>query len=262
MGWLRQMVGLPPRVRRRGAGHRLHRDVHGAALRARADERALAERRGPPGRRRSARRLCLRPGAQLDREGGAARGVRQGPPPARRPPTTLMRSGSTSSSARSRTTSRRACARARSSPRPARPPPPRSTRSPASAALRASAPAVAARRRRARRDRDGAPGVPLDVGGRRACRLAWCSTRTSGWAIGFDFSAYFVRDPQHLVRVMSTNPSYLRTAHDARGEQLPRLGHPARPPLPRAQGLVPPRRRGRRGRCRRASAATRRTPSG
>jgi aromatic-L-amino-acid decarboxylase len=33
--------------------------------------------------------------------------------------------------------------------------------------------------------------------------------------IGFDFSAYFVRDPQHLVRVMSTNPSYLRTAHDA-----------------------------------------------
>ena len=31
---------------------------------------------------------------------------------------------------------------------------------------------------------------------------------------GFDLSAYFVRDPQHLVRVMSTNPSYLRTAHD------------------------------------------------
>jgi aromatic-L-amino-acid decarboxylase len=34
--------------------------------------------------------------------------------------------------------------------------------------------------------------------------------------IGFDFSAYFVRDPDHLVRVMSTNPSYLRTAHDGR----------------------------------------------
>jgi aromatic-L-amino-acid decarboxylase len=33
--------------------------------------------------------------------------------------------------------------------------------------------------------------------------------------IGFDFSAYFVRDPQHLVRVMSTNPSYLRTSRDA-----------------------------------------------
>ena len=32
--------------------------------------------------------------------------------------------------------------------------------------------------------------------------------------VGFDCSAYFVRDPQHLVRVMSTNPSYLRTAQD------------------------------------------------
>jgi aromatic-L-amino-acid decarboxylase len=32
--------------------------------------------------------------------------------------------------------------------------------------------------------------------------------------IGFDFSAFFVRDAQQLVRVMSTNPSYLRTAHD------------------------------------------------
>jgi glutamate/tyrosine decarboxylase-like PLP-dependent enzyme len=31
---------------------------------------------------------------------------------------------------------------------------------------------------------------------------------------GFDCSAYYVRDPQHLVRVMSTNPSYLRTAHE------------------------------------------------
>jgi aromatic-L-amino-acid decarboxylase len=34
--------------------------------------------------------------------------------------------------------------------------------------------------------------------------------------MGFDLSAYFVRDPQHLVRVMSTNPSYLRTAQDGR----------------------------------------------
>jgi aromatic-L-amino-acid/L-tryptophan decarboxylase len=34
--------------------------------------------------------------------------------------------------------------------------------------------------------------------------------------IGFDFSAFFVRDPEHLVRVMSTNPSYLATQHDGR----------------------------------------------
>ncbi len=33
--------------------------------------------------------------------------------------------------------------------------------------------------------------------------------------VGFDLSAYYVRDPAHLIRVMSTNPSYLKTAHDA-----------------------------------------------
>jgi len=32
---------------------------------------------------------------------------------------------------------------------------------------------------------------------------------------GFDLSAYFVKDPQHLIRVMGTNPSYLRTSRDA-----------------------------------------------
>lgn len=31
----------------------------------------------------------------------------------------------------------------------------------------------------------------------------------------FDTSLYFVRDPQHLIRVMSTNPSYLQTAADS-----------------------------------------------
>ncbi len=31
---------------------------------------------------------------------------------------------------------------------------------------------------------------------------------------GFDLSAYYVKDPQHLIRVMGTNPSYLRTAQD------------------------------------------------
>src|SRR6185437_10810219 len=30
----------------------------------------------------------------------------------------------------------------------------------------------------------------------------------------FDCSLYFVRDPEHLVRVMSTNPSYLQSAAD------------------------------------------------
>ena len=31
---------------------------------------------------------------------------------------------------------------------------------------------------------------------------------------GFDLSAYYCRDPQHLIRVMGTNPTYLRTAQD------------------------------------------------
>jgi aromatic-L-amino-acid decarboxylase len=33
--------------------------------------------------------------------------------------------------------------------------------------------------------------------------------------VAFDCSVYLVRDPQHLVRVMSTNPSYLQTPVDA-----------------------------------------------
>jgi aromatic-L-amino-acid decarboxylase len=32
--------------------------------------------------------------------------------------------------------------------------------------------------------------------------------------VGFDFSAYYCRDPQHLIRVMGTNPAILRTAQD------------------------------------------------
>ena len=43
---------------------------------------------------------------------------------------------------------------------------------------------------------------------------------------GFDLSAYFVRDPEHLIRVMSTNPSYLRTAHDAEVKNLRDWGIP------------------------------------
>jgi aromatic-L-amino-acid decarboxylase len=32
--------------------------------------------------------------------------------------------------------------------------------------------------------------------------------------VGVDYCAYYVRDAQHLIRVMSTNPSYLLTAQD------------------------------------------------
>lgn len=42
----------------------------------------------------------------------------------------------------------------------------------------------------------------------------------------FDCALYYVRDPQHLVRVMSTNPSYLRTAADAEVKNLRDWGIP------------------------------------
>ncbi len=41
-----------------------------------------------------------------------------------------------------------------------------------------------------------------------------------------DCSVYYVRDPQHLVRVMSTNPSYLRTAMDERATNYRDWGIP------------------------------------
>jgi aromatic-L-amino-acid decarboxylase len=44
--------------------------------------------------------------------------------------------------------------------------------------------------------------------------------------VAFDCSLYYVRDPQHLVRVMSTNPSYLRTAADAEVKNLRDWGIP------------------------------------
>jgi aromatic-L-amino-acid decarboxylase len=42
----------------------------------------------------------------------------------------------------------------------------------------------------------------------------------------FDCSVYFVRDPEHLVRVMSTNPSYLRTAADTQVKNFRDWGIP------------------------------------
>lgn len=42
----------------------------------------------------------------------------------------------------------------------------------------------------------------------------------------FDCSVYFVRDPEHLIRVMSTNPSYLQSASDGRVKNLRDWGVP------------------------------------
>ena len=44
--------------------------------------------------------------------------------------------------------------------------------------------------------------------------------------VAFDCSLYYVRDPQHLVRVMSTNPSYLQSSVDAQVKNLRDWGIP------------------------------------
>jgi aromatic-L-amino-acid/L-tryptophan decarboxylase len=46
----------------------------------------------------------------------------------------------------------------------------------------------------------------------RADSLVWNPHKWMG--VGFDCTAYYCRDPQHLIRVMGTDPAYLRTAQD------------------------------------------------
>ena len=57
------------------------------------------------------------------------------------------------------------------------------------------------------------------------CRVHWTGVERADSLVfnphkwmgaGFDFSAYYVRDPQHLIRVMSANPSYLQTEQDGK----------------------------------------------
>jgi aromatic-L-amino-acid decarboxylase len=44
--------------------------------------------------------------------------------------------------------------------------------------------------------------------------------------VAFDCSLYYVRDPEHLIRVMSTSPSYLRSAADDKVKNLRDWGLP------------------------------------
>src|SRR5262249_25680230 len=57
------------------------------------------------------------------------------------------------------------------------------------------------------------------------CRWMWAGVEAADSLVinahkwlgaAFDASLYYVRDPEHLVRVMSTNPSYLQSAADGR----------------------------------------------
>lgn len=67
------------------------------------------------------------------------------------------------------------------------------------------------------------------------CRWMWDGiegadslvVNTHKWlGVPFDCSLYFVRDPDHLVRVMSTNPSYLRSPADGQVKNLRDWGIP------------------------------------
>jgi aromatic-L-amino-acid decarboxylase len=67
------------------------------------------------------------------------------------------------------------------------------------------------------------------------CRVMWRGVEAADSIVinphkwlgaSFDCSVYFVRDPEHLVRVMSTNPSYLRTAADAQVKNFRDWGIP------------------------------------
>lgn len=67
------------------------------------------------------------------------------------------------------------------------------------------------------------------------CRPMWAGVEQADsvvfnpykWlCVPFDCSMYFVRDSEHLIRVMSTNPSYLQTSHDHTGANLRDWGLP------------------------------------
>jgi aromatic-L-amino-acid/L-tryptophan decarboxylase len=67
------------------------------------------------------------------------------------------------------------------------------------------------------------------------CRMLWDGVEAADSLVinphkwlgaSFDCSTYFVRDPQHLIRVMSTNPSYLRSAADSQVKNFRDWGIP------------------------------------
>jgi aromatic-L-amino-acid decarboxylase len=67
------------------------------------------------------------------------------------------------------------------------------------------------------------------------CRFLWEGVESADslvvnahkWlGVPFDCSLYYVRDPEHLVRVMSTNPSYLQSAFDSEVKNLRDWGIP------------------------------------
>ncbi len=104
--------------------------------------------------------------------------------------------------------------------------PARSSRRPGTTTTTAIDPIDGDRRHRAAGTASGCTSTRPWPARRWSCRSAGgCGTASNGadsivvnphkWlGAAFDCSVYFVRDPDELVRVMSTNPSYLQTAAD------------------------------------------------
>ena len=106
------------------------------------------------------------------------------------------------------------------------------------------------------------PECRVDVATASSARTRLSSTRTSGWASRSTARVYYVRDAR-ASRARDVHQSELSAVGGRRpGEELSRLGHPARPPFPRAEAVVPDPRTRRDARCRRGCGATSPTRSG
>ena len=211
--WLRRWSGSPT-LERRHPGHRLDQHAGRPALR-RANARPTTGRRAAACRR-SPRRWSSTPRRtpQLGRQGGAPGRLRpRQPSPGRdrRPttpcaPTRWRRADRAATRRAARALRRRRDRRhdATDRHRPDR----RDRRG------RRAPRAVAARRRGDGRLGDDPAGVPLDVATASRAPTRWCSTRTMAGRRARLLALLRRATREHLVRVMSTNPSYLQSAAD------------------------------------------------
>ena len=214
MDWLRQMVGLPGSFS--GVIHDIgqHRDVLRAALRPRAHHAGSPRTRA--GCRRRPRRSSSTPPTRPTARSRRPPCWRASAPTtcacSPRTTTHAMRAGPARCGRRAKTVRPAACPAPWWRPSAPRPPPP-STR--------------CGRWPRWPGAKDSWLHVDAALAGSAMvcpeCRWMWDGIEAADSLVfnphkwlgaGFDLSAYYVRDPQHLVRVMSTDPSYLRTAQD------------------------------------------------
>ena len=224
--WMRELTGLPPALARRHPGHGVHRSLvamlaarerssgySGAAGGLQAQDAPLVVYASPHAHSSIAKAVAL-----AGFGAGNLRLVDVDPVTYAMRPDALAQ-GLDADSAR------RPASRRRWSSRSAPPAPPRSTRSPTSSPI--------ARRFGAWVHVDAAmagsalllPEMRHLVDGiEGADSLGWNPHKWMGTIL--DCSLLYVRDPEHLVRVMSTNPSYLRSAVDGEVTQYKDWGIP------------------------------------